>query len=74
MKRHRDPRDSRALQLELTDEGARLAVEAIRVVDEVDRRFFAPVAERGELQSARRALSGLDATRPLPSPLQSFRG
>lgn len=74
VKRHRDTGDSRALQLELTDEGARLAVEAIRVVEEADRRFFGPVAERGELLSALRALSGLDAIRPLPSPLQSSRG
>ena len=38
--------DRRAFRLEVTAEGARVALAAIAVVREVDRRFFAPLEDR----------------------------
>jgi DNA-binding MarR family transcriptional regulator len=41
--RRSHPRDRRARALVVTAEGARLANQAIAVVEDVDRRFFAPL-------------------------------
>ena len=51
-----DPADSRALRVALTDTGARLAVEAIQVVEAADAEFFAPA---GDTQSMVRVLGRL---------------
>jgi DNA-binding MarR family transcriptional regulator len=66
--RRRDPGDSRALQLDLTPRGARLAVEAITVVEAADRDFFAAAGDEHRLRAALVALAGLEG-RPAPAAL-----
>ncbi|MHB8614124.1 MAG: MarR family winged helix-turn-helix transcriptional regulator [Candidatus Dormibacteraceae bacterium] len=44
-----DPDDSRALRLAVTDPGARLAQEAIRVVEAADAEFFAATGDRASV-------------------------
>jgi DNA-binding MarR family transcriptional regulator len=51
-----DPSDSRALRVAATDSGARLAQEAIRVVETADAEFFARAGDRA---SVLRVLGGL---------------
>lgn len=52
-----DPDDSRALRLAVTEVGARLAQEAIEVVQAADARFFAPAGQVGPLLRVLRLLS-----------------
>jgi DNA-binding MarR family transcriptional regulator len=66
--RRQDPADSRALQLELTPAGERLAVEAIAVVEAADAAFFAAAPDREPLAPALIALAGLEEKR-LPTTL-----
>ncbi len=59
-----DPRDSRARLLTVTAEGARLAQEAIEVVEAVDRAFFAAAGgDPSEVLELFRRLAGDPATR-----------
>jgi DNA-binding MarR family transcriptional regulator len=44
-----DPHDSRALRLAVTENGARLAQEAVRVVEAADAEFFAAAGDRGSV-------------------------
>jgi DNA-binding MarR family transcriptional regulator len=53
-----DPGDSRALRLAVTENGARLAQEAIRVVEATDAEFFAAAGEREPVVSLLRRLAG----------------
>jgi DNA-binding MarR family transcriptional regulator len=53
-----DPGDSRALRLGVTEPGARLASEAIRVVEATDAEFFAAAGEREPVVSLLRRLAG----------------
>lgn len=57
-----DPADARARRLDVTPAGARLAQDAIAVVEAADEAFFAAVEDRGDLL---RTLSAL--TRPAPA-------
>jgi DNA-binding MarR family transcriptional regulator len=66
--RRPDPDDSRALQLELTASGKRLAVDAIAVVEAVDEDFFAGAPDHGRLRGTLVALASLEGRR-LPSTL-----
>ncbi|HEV2027958.1 MAG TPA: MarR family transcriptional regulator [Candidatus Dormibacteraeota bacterium] len=47
--READPNDSRALRLAVTERGARLAQEAVRVVEAADAEFFATAGDRGSV-------------------------
>jgi DNA-binding MarR family transcriptional regulator len=53
-----DPHDSRALRLTVTEPGARLAAEAIGVVEAVDAKFFAPAGEKESVLRLLRPLAG----------------
>jgi DNA-binding MarR family transcriptional regulator len=53
-----DPDDSRALRLDLTEPGTRLALEAIRVVEATDAEFFAAAGERKPVVRLLRRLAG----------------
>jgi DNA-binding MarR family transcriptional regulator len=53
-----DPDDSRALRLGVTEPGARLALEAIRVVEATDAEFFAAAGERKPVVRLLRRLAG----------------
>ncbi len=66
--RRQDPADSRALQLELTPAGKRLAVKAIAVVEAADAEFFAAAPNPQPLAPALVALAGLEEKR-LPTAL-----
>jgi DNA-binding MarR family transcriptional regulator len=44
-----DPHDSRALRLAVTEVGARLAVEAVRVVEAADAEFFKAAGDRASV-------------------------
>jgi DNA-binding MarR family transcriptional regulator len=56
VRRERDPLDSRALRITITDAGAELAVRAVRVVETVDREFFAAAPDSAALMAALGAL------------------
>jgi DNA-binding MarR family transcriptional regulator len=56
--RNVDPADTRARRLQATDAGAELAPLAIAAVEEVDRRFFAPVQQDEALVLLRALTSG----------------
>jgi len=56
VRRERDPLDSRALRITITDAGAELAVRAVRVVETVDREFFAAAPDGAALVTALGAL------------------
>ena len=56
VRRERDPLDSRALRITITDAGAELAVRAVRVVETVDREFFAAAPDSAALMTALGAL------------------
>jgi DNA-binding MarR family transcriptional regulator len=64
----KDPADSRALQLELTPAGKRLAVKAIAVVEVADAAFFAAAPDLEPPAPALIALAGLEEKR-LPTAL-----
>jgi DNA-binding MarR family transcriptional regulator len=64
--RRRDPADSRAFQLDLTDAGKTLALKAIAVVESVDRDFFA--AAPAALVPALVALAGRGGRRAPAAP------
>src|SRR5262249_20337424 len=64
--RRQPPSDSRALQLDLTPMGKRLAVKAIAVVEAADAEFFAATADPEALAPALVALAGL-AEKRLPT-------
>jgi DNA-binding MarR family transcriptional regulator len=49
VRRETDPADTRAKLLQVTEAGAELAPRAIAAVEEVDARFFAPVAQADAL-------------------------
>ncbi len=53
-----DPGDSRALRLAVTENGTRLAREAIQVVEATDSEFFAAAGEREPVVSLLRRLAG----------------
>jgi DNA-binding MarR family transcriptional regulator len=58
IKRLADPRDSRAMRLDVTESGAKLASQAIRLVEAADAQFFGPA---GEARAVVRLLSRLAA-------------
>ena len=60
------PTDARARELGLTSAGSALALRAIVVVEEVDRRYFAAVGDQPALEETLRALSGLGPERAVP--------
>jgi DNA-binding MarR family transcriptional regulator len=53
-----DPDDSRALRLAVTERGARLAAEAVRVVEAADAEFFAAAGETEPVLRLLRRLAG----------------
>ena len=53
-----DPHDSRALRLAVTEHGARLAVEAVRLVEAADAEFFRAAGDRGSVLRLLRRLAG----------------
>jgi DNA-binding MarR family transcriptional regulator len=53
-----DPHDSRALCLAVTKSGARLALEAVRVVEAADTEFFKVAGERKPMLRLLRRLAG----------------
>lgn len=62
-----DATDTRVRRLKLTPRGRRLAVRAIRVVDDAEARFFDPIAPIKQLTPILRTIAGRDETgRPLP--------
>lgn len=58
IRRDRDPADSRALRIGVTDAGAELAARAVRVVEATDHSFFAAVQDQDAMMTVLRALSG----------------
>ena len=56
LQRTADPDDSRARLVDVTHEGAELAVRAIRLVDETDRSFFAAAGDQRALVEMLKAL------------------
>jgi DNA-binding MarR family transcriptional regulator len=70
--RRRHPDDSRAIELDLTPGGKRIAVKAIQLVEAADAEFFAATPDPDELRDPLRALAGLEG-RPVPAAL-SGRG
>jgi DNA-binding MarR family transcriptional regulator len=56
--RKADPDDSRALLLAVTDRGARLAQQAVRVVEAADAEFFAVAGDTGSALRLLRRLAG----------------
>jgi DNA-binding MarR family transcriptional regulator len=63
LRRQTDPADSRALRLQVTRDGARLAPRAIEVVESVDRAFFTGIPE-ADTSRVLRALAGISSPRP----------
>ena len=63
--RQRHPRDRRAFLVHPTDSGRRAKIAAVRILDEQQRRFLAPLtlAERTQLADLLKRLHG----RPVPS-------
>jgi DNA-binding MarR family transcriptional regulator len=55
--REPDPKDARIKRLSLTDQGARLVRQAIRIVADVDSALFGDDADREELRRRLRALA-----------------
>jgi DNA-binding MarR family transcriptional regulator len=66
--RRRHPNDSRAIELDLTAAGRRLALKAIGVVERADRDFFAAAPDAERLADPLIALANL-GERPVPSPV-----
>jgi len=66
VQRHPDPGDGRIKRLTATAEGRRVATDAERVVDLLDRKFFAGAGDRQDLLQLLAALAGHDddASRP----------
>lgn len=64
--RRRHPDDSRAIELDLTPAGKRLAVKAIGVVERADGEFFAAIPDPERLTAPLLALADLEG-RPVPS-------
>jgi DNA-binding MarR family transcriptional regulator len=58
--RRRHPEDSRAIELDLTAAGSRLAVRAIEVVERADREFFAAAPAPERLESTLLGLADLE--------------
>jgi DNA-binding MarR family transcriptional regulator len=56
--RAEDPDDSRAFRLAVTDAGARLAQEAVRVVESADAEFFSSAGDRASVLRLLRRLAG----------------
>jgi DNA-binding MarR family transcriptional regulator len=56
VRRSADPRDSRALLIDVTEEGASLAAQAVRVVEETDREFFEVIDDRPALMTVLKGL------------------
>ncbi len=65
------PTDARARELALTPAGTELALRAIALVEEVDRQFFAAVADQPALEETLRALSGIGPDQPVPEAVTS---
>jgi DNA-binding MarR family transcriptional regulator len=57
LRRTPNPGDSRAMLVDVTSAGADLAVQAVKVAEEADEAFFAPVTDRATLVSVLAALS-----------------
>lgn len=55
--RTQDPLDSRALLIDVTPEGADIAVRAVKIVEDTDRTFFKVVEDQRALMSVLSALS-----------------
>jgi DNA-binding MarR family transcriptional regulator len=72
VRRSEDPDDSRALLLDLTPTGRRLAVKAIKVVEVVDADFFAAAPSSHRLPETLVALAALEE-RPLPTALTASK-
>jgi len=53
-----DPDDTRARRLQVTEPGAKLAAQAIEVVEAADRSFFSVAPDIGVLTAILRALAG----------------
>jgi DNA-binding MarR family transcriptional regulator len=64
--RRQHPDDSRAIELDLTPSGNRLAVKAIGLVEAVDADFFAAASAPNQLSETLLALAGLEG-RPVPT-------
>jgi DNA-binding MarR family transcriptional regulator len=62
------PDDARALELDVTAAGKRLALKAIRVVESADAEFFAAHGDADQLRPALVALAALE-DRPVPRAL-----
>ena len=57
LRRTADPADSRARILDITTDGAELAIRAVRVVEDTDRDFFAAAVDQQALLEVLRTLS-----------------
>lgn len=57
VRRERDPRDARAVQVTITEAGAELAVRAVRAVEAADAEFFGAAPDQAALVEALRTLS-----------------
>jgi DNA-binding MarR family transcriptional regulator len=57
VRRSTDPTDARVRRLTITPAGVRLAERAVAAVEQVDGRFFGPLADRPRLLEALRALA-----------------
>jgi DNA-binding MarR family transcriptional regulator len=71
VRRRRHPDDARAVELEVTPAGAKLAVQAIEVVERVDDEFFAGIRDRAALESVLTSLAGLQSGQPVPARVSS---
>jgi DNA-binding MarR family transcriptional regulator len=61
VERHADPSDARIKRLTVTAEGRAAAARALDAVDALDKGFFGPAGDRGELVELLRTLAGRDA-------------
>jgi DNA-binding MarR family transcriptional regulator len=64
--RRQHPEDSRAIELDLTPSGKRVAIKAIKLVEAVDANFFAATSDPNDLRGPLLALAGLEG-RPVPT-------
>lgn len=61
VERHADPADARVKRLTVTPAGRSAAAEALDVVDTLDKQFFGPAGDRGDLVALLLTLAGRDA-------------
>jgi DNA-binding MarR family transcriptional regulator len=60
IRREVDPADTRARKLHVTDQGAELAVRALKAVENADAAFFAPTSDLAGLLAVLRPLARRD--------------